>query len=45
LFGRLVDGGRLTVGVDAEGQATLDIQPLAGKNGDKSSKVEPAAAT
>ncbi|NBX96259.1 MAG: ATP-dependent Clp protease ATP-binding subunit ClpA, partial [Betaproteobacteria bacterium] len=27
LFGRLVDGGRLTVDVDAEGQAVLEIQP------------------
>jgi ATP-dependent Clp protease ATP-binding subunit ClpA len=27
LFGRLVDGGRLTVDVDAEGNASLDIQP------------------
>ncbi|HSN34600.1 MAG TPA: ATP-dependent Clp protease ATP-binding subunit ClpA, partial [Ideonella sp.] len=27
LFGRLVDGGRLTVDVDAEGQPVLDIQP------------------
>jgi ATP-dependent Clp protease ATP-binding subunit ClpA len=28
LFGRLVDGGRLTVDVDAAGEVTLDIQPL-----------------
>jgi ATP-dependent Clp protease ATP-binding subunit ClpA len=34
LFGRLVDGGRLSVDVDAEGQVQLDIQP-AGKSGDK----------
>ncbi|MBN8486494.1 MAG: ATP-dependent Clp protease ATP-binding subunit ClpA [Burkholderiales bacterium] len=34
LFGRLVDGGRLTVDLDAEGQVSLDIQP-AGKSGDK----------
>jgi len=27
LFGRLVDGGRLTVDIDDEGQALLDIQP------------------
>ena len=27
LFGRLVDGGRLTVDVDAEGKPVLDIQP------------------
>lgn len=34
LFGRLVDGGRLSVDVDASGNTVLDIQP-AGKNGDK----------
>jgi ATP-dependent Clp protease ATP-binding subunit ClpA len=27
LFGRLVDGGRLAVDIDAEGQVQLDIQP------------------
>ena len=27
LFGRLVDGGRLSVGVDDKGEVTLDIQP------------------
>ena len=27
LFGRLVDGGRLTVDVDADGKPALDIQP------------------
>jgi ATP-dependent Clp protease ATP-binding subunit ClpA len=27
LFGRLVDGGRLTVDIDAEDQVQLDIQP------------------
>jgi ATP-dependent Clp protease ATP-binding subunit ClpA len=27
LFGRLVDGGRLTVDVDADGKPLLDIQP------------------
>ena len=41
LFGRLVDGGRLTVDVDAEGQTVLDIQP-AGRSGDKP-KAEAAA--
>lgn len=41
LFGRLVDGGRLTVDVDAEGHSVLDIQP-AGKSGDKP-KAEAAA--
>jgi ATP-dependent Clp protease ATP-binding subunit ClpA len=44
LFGRLVDGGRLTVDLDAQSQIALDIQPLSGKSGDKSSKAEPAAA-
>ncbi|HEV8691486.1 MAG TPA: ATP-dependent Clp protease ATP-binding subunit ClpA [Ideonella sp.] len=41
LFGRLVDGGRLTVDVDAEGHTVLDIQPP-GKSGDKP-KAEAAA--
>jgi ATP-dependent Clp protease ATP-binding subunit ClpA len=41
LFGRLVDGGRLTVGVDAEGKTLLDIQPP--KRSDKP-KAEPATA-
>ena len=41
LFGRLVDGGRLSVDVDAEGQAVLDITPL--KKSDKP-KAEPATA-
>ncbi|MCW5638919.1 MAG: ATP-dependent Clp protease ATP-binding subunit ClpA, partial [Rubrivivax sp.] len=27
LFGRLVDGGRLTVDIDAQGEVQLDIQP------------------
>jgi ATP-dependent Clp protease ATP-binding subunit ClpA len=38
LFGRLVDGGRLTVDVDAEGKTLLDIQPP--KRSDKP-KAEP----
>jgi ATP-dependent Clp protease ATP-binding subunit ClpA len=41
LFGRLVDGGRLTVDVDAEDQVQLDIQPP--KKSDKA-KAEPAPA-
>ncbi len=41
LFGRLVDGGRLTVDVDSEGNTTLDIQ-VSGKSGDKP-KAEAAA--
>ena len=39
LFGRLVDGGRLTVDVDADGKAVLDIQ--SNKKNDKT-KPEPA---
>ncbi|HJV70228.1 ATP-dependent Clp protease ATP-binding subunit ClpA [Ideonella sp.] len=42
LFGRLVDGGRLTVDVDAEGHTVLDIQPP-GKSGDKPTKAEATA--
>jgi ATP-dependent Clp protease ATP-binding subunit ClpA len=42
LFGRLVDGGRLSVDIDAEGHTVLDIQPL-GKSGDKPTKAEAAA--
>ncbi|RQO63385.1 ATP-dependent Clp protease ATP-binding subunit ClpA [Paucibacter sp. KBW04] len=42
LFGRLVDGGRLSVDVDAEGQVLLDIQPL--KVRDNKPKAEPATA-
>ena len=41
LFGRLVDGGRLTVDVDADGKPSLDIQPI--KKIDKP-KAEPATA-
>jgi ATP-dependent Clp protease ATP-binding subunit ClpA len=41
LFGRLVDGGRLTVDVDANGKPLLDIQP--NKKSDKP-KAEPATA-
>ena len=41
LFGRLVDGGRLTVDVDADGKPVLDIQPV--KKIDKP-KAEPATA-
>jgi hypothetical protein len=39
LFGRLVDGGRLTVDVDAEGHTVLDIQPLPKREG--KAKPEP----
>jgi ATP-dependent Clp protease ATP-binding subunit ClpA len=41
LFGRLVEGGRLTVDVDADGKPVLDIQPA--KKSDKP-KAEPATA-
>ena len=41
LFGRLVDGGRLTVDVDADGKVALDIQPI--KKSDKP-KAESATA-
>jgi len=41
LFGRLVDGGRLTVDIDQEGRAVLDIQPP--RRSDRS-KAEPATA-
>ena len=41
LFGRLVDGGRLTVDVDDKGEVQLDIQPP--KKSDKA-KAEPTPA-
>ncbi|KQW65200.1 MULTISPECIES: ATP-dependent Clp protease ATP-binding subunit ClpA [unclassified Methylibium] len=41
LFGQLVDGGRLSVDIDAEGQPVLDITPW--KKSDKP-KSEPATA-
>jgi ATP-dependent Clp protease ATP-binding subunit ClpA len=41
LFGRLVDGGRLTVDIDADGKPLLDIAPP--KKSDKP-KAEPATA-
>ncbi|MBL0726317.1 ATP-dependent Clp protease ATP-binding subunit ClpA [Piscinibacter sp. HJYY11] len=41
LFGRLVDGGRLSVDLDAEGKVVLDIQPP--KKSDRP-KAEPATA-
>jgi len=43
LFGRLVDGGRLTVDVDEAGEVQLDIQPAPGKK-DNKPKAEPATA-
>lgn len=46
LFGRLVDGGRLNVDVDAEEKPVLDIQALPPKSsgGKSSKKVEPEPA-
>ncbi len=41
LFGRLVDGGRVTVDIDGDGKPLLDIQPP--KKSDKP-KAEPATA-
>ena len=41
LFGRLVDGGRLTVGLDDKDEVNLDIEP---RKRDKS-KAEPATTT
>jgi ATP-dependent Clp protease ATP-binding subunit ClpA len=41
LFGRLVDGGRLQVDIDTEGNTVLDIQPP--RKSDKP-KAEPATA-
>ena len=43
LFGRLVDGGRLTVDIDAQGEVVLDIQPLK-RNDSKPSRTESTAA-
>lgn len=42
LFGRLVEGGRLSVDVDEAGEVQLDIQPL--KVRDNKPKAEPATA-
>ena len=42
LFGRLVDGGRLSVDVDEQGEVQLDIQPA--RRSDKP-KAEPATAS
>ncbi|MCV2348866.1 ATP-dependent Clp protease ATP-binding subunit ClpA [Paucibacter sp. Y2R2-4] len=42
LFGRLVEGGRLSVDVDDAGEVQLDIQPL--KVRDNKPKAEPATA-
>jgi ATP-dependent Clp protease ATP-binding subunit ClpA len=41
LFGRLTEGGRLTVSLDDKEEVQLDIQPLPKKES-RSSKSEPA---
>ena len=43
LFGRLIDGGHLTVDIDDKGETTLDITPLVKK--EKASKPEAEAAS
>ena len=44
LFGRLTEGGRLTVDLDEAGQPLLDIQPLPKKEGRAKPEAEEAAA-
>ncbi len=44
LFGRLIDGGRLTVDLDEKDEVLLDITPLPKKEG-KGSRSEPEEAT
>ncbi|MBB1599243.1 ATP-dependent Clp protease ATP-binding subunit ClpA [Variovorax sp. UMC13] len=44
LFGRLQDGGRLTVDLDDKGEVQLDIQPLPKKEGRAKPEPEEAAA-
>ncbi|HEY8880945.1 MAG TPA: AAA family ATPase, partial [Roseateles sp.] len=44
LFGKLVDGGRLSVDVDDKGETVLDIQPNAKPSKDGKPKAEPATA-
>ncbi len=44
LFGRLTDGGRLSVGVDDKGETVLDIQPNPKPSKDGKPKAEPATA-
>jgi ATP-dependent Clp protease ATP-binding subunit ClpA len=43
LFGKLVDGGIVTVDVDAEDKITLDIQPLPKKEGKSKPETEEVA--
>jgi ATP-dependent Clp protease ATP-binding subunit ClpA len=45
LFGRLVDGGRLSVDVDEAGEVKLDIQPLVKPSKDGKPKAEPVPTT
>ncbi len=45
LFGKLVDGGVLTVDVDAEGKVLLDIGPLPEKKGKTKAEPEETAAS
>ena len=44
LFGRLTEGGRLTVDLDDKDEVLLDITPLPKKEG-KGSRAEPEEAT
>ncbi|CAN5687258.1 ATP-dependent Clp protease ATP-binding subunit ClpA [soil metagenome] len=44
LFGRLIDGGRLSVDVDEKGEVLLDIQPLSKKEGKSKPEAEETAA-
>ncbi len=44
LFGRLIDGGRLSVDVDDKGEVLLDIQPLTKKEGKSKPEAEETAA-
>ncbi len=44
LFGKLVDGGIVTVDVDAEDKITLDIQPLPKKEGKAKPETEETSA-
>ena len=44
LFGRLTDGGRLTVDLDDKDEVLLDIQPLPKKEGKSKPEAEEAAA-
>lgn len=44
LFGRLTEGGRLTVDLDDKGEVLLDIQPLSKKEGKSKPEAEETAA-